>query len=73
MSDVELGCLYYVVLARLCQSAILGEYSYKQEPWNTYLLTTPTHAWKMIEEMLDMGKQAVDTIWEDATKAGKNI
>ena len=66
MSEVELDCLYYVVLARLCQSAVLGEYQYTLEPWNTYLLTTPVHAWRVIKEMLETPKEEVDRIWAEA-------
>ena len=66
LSEMELDCLYYVVLARLCQSAVNGEYQFKQEPWNTYLLLTPVHAWKVIEEMLETSKDEVDRIWAEA-------
>ena len=63
LSREELNCLYYAVLARLCQSAVSGEYRYTLEPWNTYLLTTPAEAWKVINLLLRLTKQGVEEIW----------
>ena len=59
----ELGCLYYAVLARLCQSAVMGEYQFTLEPWNTYLLTTPAEAWRLMDLLLTLSKDRVETIW----------
>ena len=66
LSREELDCLYYIVMARCCQSALNGTYSFKQEPWNTYLLTTPTKCWKVIHLMLRTSKEEVDRIWKNA-------
>ena len=66
LSREELNCLYYIVMARCCQSALNGTYSFKQEPWNTYLLTTPAKCWKVIDLMLRTTKQEVDKIWTNA-------
>ena len=63
LSQEELGCLYYAVLARLCQSAVNGEYRYTLEPWNSYLLTTPPEAWKLMKMLLSLGKKCVDEMW----------
>lgn len=63
LSKEELNCLYYAVLARTCLSAVNGEYRFTLEPWNTYLLTTPANAWKVIKLMLTLTKQSVDKIW----------
>ena len=63
LSREELECLYYAVLARLCQSAVTGEYQFTLEPWNTYLLTTPIEAWKLIDLFLTLSKERVEEIW----------
>ena len=63
LSKEELNCLYYAVLARLCLSAVNGEYRFTLEPWNTYLLTTPANAWRVIKLMLTLTKQSVDRVW----------
>ena len=60
----EVGSLYYLVLGRCCQSAVMGEVSYKAEPWNDYLLTTPKKCWKLIELLLSMNKEDIDKIWD---------
>ena len=65
MSEEELDCLYYCVLARLCQSAVIGEHKFQQEPWNTYLLTTPAKAWHVMGEILAIPKSEVDEMWTD--------
>ena len=64
LSKEELNCLYYAVLARLCQSAVNGEYHFTLEPWNTYLLTTPVHAWKVIDILLKLTKERVEEMWD---------
>ena len=63
LTPEEVGSLYYLVLGRCCQSVLLGEVSYKAEPWNDYLLTTPKKCWKLIELLLSMNKEDVDKIW----------
>ena len=63
LSKEELGCLYYAVLARLCQSGVNGEYQFTLEPWNTYLLTTPAEAWRLMDLLLTLSKDRVEEIW----------
>ena len=63
LAQEEVKYLYYAVLARLCQSMVMGEYRFTQEPWNTYLLTTPAEAWKLINLLLTLTKERVDEIW----------
>ena len=63
LSHEELDSLYYLVLARCCQSAPLGEISFKAEPWNSYLLVTPKKFWVLIDTLLAMSKAEVDRIW----------
>jgi len=58
-----LDSLFYLVLARSCQSAVNGELCFKAEPWNSYLLTTPKKLWVLIDTLLAMGKAEVDRIW----------
>ena len=63
LSEEEQDSLYYLVLARCCQSAMNGEISFKEEPWNTYLLTSIKKAWLMVDELLAMPKEIVDQAW----------
>ncbi len=66
LSKDEISCLYYLVLGRCCQSVVASEIAYKAEPWNSYLLTTPEKAYKVMEILLAMGKEKVDMIWAKA-------
>ena len=63
LSSEEINCLYYITMARCCQSALNGVYSFKQEPWNTYVMITPAKCWRLIELMLKTPKEEVDKIW----------
>lgn len=63
LSAEELDCLYYLVLARSCQTALNGMRAHKVEPWNSYLLTTPHKSWVLIDELLNTPKQKIDDIW----------
>lgn len=66
LSTEELDCLYYLVLARCCQTALNGIRSYKVEPWNSYLLTTPKKSWVLVDELLNIPKGEVDSIWKNS-------
>ena len=70
-SQEEISSLYYVAMARCCQSAVLGTLSFKKEPWNTYLLTTPRKSWKLLQLMLDTSKEEVEQKWTEAAMTQK--
>ena len=74
LSKEEIDCLYYIAMARCCQSGLNGMLTFKQEPWNTYLLNTPSKCWRVIELMLGTSKEEVDRIWVNAltTQSGVN-
>lgn len=61
----EIDCLYYLILARCCQTALNGIRAHKAEPWNSYLLTTPQKSWLLIEELINTPKCTVDDTWKD--------
>ena len=63
LSEEEQDSLYYLVLARCCQSAMNGEISFKEEPWNTYLLTTVKKAWLVVDELLAVPKEIIEQAW----------
>ena len=63
LSEEEQDSLYYLVLARCCQSAMNGEISFKEEPWNTYLLTSVKKGWLVVDELLSIPKEIVDQAW----------
>lgn len=61
----ELDSLYYLVLARCCQSALNGLRSHKVDPSNLYLLTTPRKSWVVIDQLLNTPKSVVDDTWKN--------
>lgn len=63
LSKEEIDCLYYITMARCCQSCLNGALNFKREPWNTYLLKSPAKCWRVIELMLSTSKEKVDKIW----------
>ena len=63
LSKEEIDCLYYIAMARCCQSCLNGALSFQREPWNTYLLISPAKCWRVIELMLSTAKEKVDKIW----------
>lgn len=66
LSKEEIGSLYYIAMARCCQSCLNGALSFQREPWNTYLLVSPAKCWRVIELMLSTSKEKVDDKWANA-------
>lgn len=67
LNATELGCLYHVVLTRLCISATLCHTYYQRDPSNTYLLSGVDGFWELAEELLSIPKEEVDIIWRKAS------
>lgn len=49
--------------ARLCQSLVLGAYSYTLDQDNDYLLQTQEVGWKVLEELLQSPKDEIEELW----------
>jgi Ser/Thr protein kinase RdoA (MazF antagonist) len=64
LNSDEFDSLYYLVLARCIQTAVLGAHCFKAEPWNTYLLTTPEKAWTLVDLLLSTSKEVVNETWK---------
>ena len=73
LSKEEIDCLYYIAMARCCQSGLIGMLTFKQEPWNTYLMNTHSKCWRVIELMLSTSKETVDRIWANALTTQNGI
>ncbi|XP_021917211.1 hydroxylysine kinase isoform X1 [Zootermopsis nevadensis] len=48
LPDVEFNILKVCVSARLCQSLVMGAYSYQQDPKNEYLIITSQRGWNVL-------------------------
>ena len=62
LSEEELDCLYYLVLARCCITGVNGEICYKAEPWNNYILMS-AECWMLVDELNAISKEEVDRVW----------
>ena len=63
LSEAELHCLYYAVLALLCTSAVKGEYNASLEPENMHIQQDISHAWSLLNRLLGASKREVDSTW----------
>ena len=68
LSEEEIGCLYHLILARLCQEAVLSDIQLIKDPRNNYLDSIPGPAWKLAEELVNTPKEEVDRVWAEARK-----
>jgi len=70
LCEEEIGCLYDLILARLCQVAVLTEIVLrtKQRNLNAYLASIPGPAWKFMEDLVNTPKEEVNRIWSEARK-----
>ncbi|KAL5280418.1 HYKK family protein [Megaselia abdita] len=54
------------VAARLCQSLVMGAYTYTIQPTNDYVLVTQKKGWPILEELWKEKFEEIDEIWETA-------
>lgn len=58
LTDVELDCVFGIMLVRYVQSCCIGLYQYNfVDPGNEYLLVTNTGGWKAMKYFCAMGKE----------------
>lgn len=62
--DDEKSIIKVSVCARLCQSLVLGLYSYKNDPGNEYTLTTQKSGWKLLKKLWLISDEDVASIWD---------
>lgn len=54
------------VAARLCQSLVMGAYTYTIQPTNDYVLVSQKKGWPILEELWKEKFEEIDQIWENA-------
>lgn len=62
----ELICFVFLqicVAARLCQTLVLGVYSYSLNPGNEYLISTHKAAWSLLNKIWNTSSDELDEIW----------
>lgn len=65
LPDVEFRILKICVSARLCQSLVMGAYSYLQDPGNEYLLTTTQKGWDVLQLIWNTPKNVLMSKWKE--------
>ena len=68
LSSEELGCLYYIVLARMCVAAVATELNLQVDPGNGYLREVVQRSWTAAQVLFKHPKQKVDKLWTDAIR-----
>lgn len=63
LTDVEKKILKISVCARMCQSLVMGAYSYLHEPENLYLLNTQKTGWTLLKRLWPMSQKDVMQAW----------
>lgn len=64
LTGEEFDVLYYLVLARCVQNAVMGAQCFIAEPWNTYILVDIEKSWMLIDLLLSTKKEVVDRTWK---------
>lgn len=65
----EKEAIFTLVCSRFAQSLVIAKYSVLLCPENEeYLMITAKTGWKHLIALLDMGKEAVQKIWEETAK-----
>ena len=72
LSNEELGCLYYVVLARMCVAAVATELNLQTDPGNGYLREVVQQSWRAAQVFFSHPKEKLDELWTDAIKEAAN-
>lgn len=63
LTDLEKKILKVCVCARICQSLIMGAYSYLHDPQNEYLLTTQKSGWSLLKKLWPLTQDDVLRNW----------
>lgn len=70
LNEAERECLFALVLARFCQSIVLGHHAVELHPENAeYLTITTRKGVRILQQLWDLGKEEVEKIWfQDAER-----
>ncbi|XP_078047959.1 hydroxylysine kinase [Augochlora pura] len=63
LTELEKKILKVTVCARICQSLVMGAYSYLHDPQNDYLLVTQKSGWALLKNLWPVKQEEVLRIW----------
>ncbi|KFM69321.1 Aminoglycoside phosphotransferase domain-containing protein 1, partial [Stegodyphus mimosarum] len=64
LSGLELSLLRMCIACRLCQSLVLGAYSYKQDPRNSYIIISAKSGWNRLEQICNISNEDLLNLWK---------
>lgn len=64
LSHEELLLLKVCVCTRLCQSLVLGAYTYHQDPKNIYVMYTQEKGWRLLNQLNNISQEELYIIWK---------
>ncbi|XP_076658810.1 hydroxylysine kinase [Halictus rubicundus] len=63
LTELEKKILKVTVCARICQSLVMGAYSYLHDPQNDYLLVTQKSGWALLKNLWPVSQEEVLRRW----------
>ncbi|XP_076245175.1 hydroxylysine kinase [Calliopsis andreniformis] len=63
LTELEKKILKVTVCARICQSLVMGAYSYLLDPQNEYLLVTQKSGWALLKKLWPLSEEEVLEKW----------
>ncbi|KAJ9595928.1 hypothetical protein L9F63_012901, partial [Diploptera punctata] len=72
LPDMEFQLLKICICARMCQSLVMGAYSYLQEPGNTYLLSTAEKGWTVLNLLWEANEGELIDKWKKVISSYSN-
>jgi len=72
LNSTERDILKILICARLCQSLVMGAYSFHLDPTNTYVLTTAENGWPLLLRFWKTPKEELERRWDEIIKSYDN-
>ncbi|RWS02853.1 hydroxylysine kinase-like isoform X2, partial [Dinothrombium tinctorium] len=63
LTDEEFSIIPLCIKARLCQSLVLGAYTYSQDPSNEYILSSSKTGWTRLQNIIDINETMLLQLW----------
>ncbi|KAL1129908.1 hypothetical protein AAG570_012852 [Ranatra chinensis] len=63
LTSLEITLLKISICARLCQSLVLGLYTYSKDPNNKYVLSSQINGWKQLQMLVPMEQAVLENSW----------
>ncbi|XP_076331911.1 serine/threonine-protein kinase ULK3-like isoform X2 [Tachypleus tridentatus] len=72
LTEEELSLLQVCIAARICQSLVMGAYTYSLNPTNTYVLQTSRTGWTVLRKLWKTDWDSLYSRWNEIIHSKKN-